>query len=103
MVRQPDATMQAIPGRGPDAGAVVRRPGAGGPARRLGAVRRRRAARAMPRRSDRNDRCRSPMTRLVSVAKRIKALQIACFLAFVRTIFLVIYVCVLSHVRHEAC
>jgi hypothetical protein len=41
--------------------------------------------------------------RLVSVAKRFKALQIACFLAFVRTIFLVIYVCALSHVRHEAC
>jgi transposase InsO family protein len=35
---------------------------------------------------------------LVSVAKRIEALQIACFLAFFRTIFLVIYVCVLSHV-----
>jgi hypothetical protein len=39
---------------------------------------------------------------LVSVAKRIEALQIACFLAFFRTIFLVIYVCVLSHVYHEA-
>jgi hypothetical protein len=40
---------------------------------------------------------RQLMARLVSVAKRIKALQIACFLAFFGTIFLVIYVCVLSH------
>jgi len=39
---------------------------------------------------------------LVSVAKRIKAVQMAYFLRFVHAILLDMYVCLLSHVWYEA-
>lgn len=39
---------------------------------------------------------------LVSVAKRIKAVQMAYFLRFVHAILLDLYVCLLSHVWYEA-